>query len=167
MWRDELTAALTRAGEHLSLYQLTIEEGTPYHALHAAGKLIMPDEATARALWDVTQEVCGAAGMPAYEISNHARPGAESRHNLVYWRSGEWAGIGPGAHSRIELADGRHAMSTERQPELWASRVEQTGHGVTEDELLDADRRRRRISPDGASPQRGDRHASVRADRRL
>jgi oxygen-independent coproporphyrinogen-3 oxidase len=137
-WRDELKAALGRAGEHLSLYQLTIEEGTPYEALHKAGKLIMPDETTARALWDVTQDVCTAAGLPAYEISNHARPGAQSRHNLLYWRSGEWAGIGPGAHSRINLADGRHAMSTERQPELWASRVEQTGHGVITDETLDA-----------------------------
>ncbi|MGQ4273975.1 radical SAM family heme chaperone HemW [Terrihabitans sp. B22-R8] len=137
-WRAELTAALTRAGEHLSLYQLTIEEGTPYAALHAAGKLLMPDEITSRALWDVTQEVTGAAGMPAYEISNHSRPGAQSRHNLLYWRSGEWAGVGPGAHSRINLADGRHAMSTERQPEHWAARVEQTGNGVISDETLDA-----------------------------
>ncbi|BCJ92148.1 coproporphyrinogen III oxidase [Terrihabitans soli] len=137
MWRGELSEALKRAGEHLSLYQLTIEEGTPYHALHAAGKLVLPDEATARALWDVTQEVTTAAGLPAYEISNHARPGAESRHNLVYWRSGEWAGIGPGAHSRIGMNDGRHAFSTERNPEMWAARVEQTGHGVIVDELLD------------------------------
>lgn len=137
-WRDELRAALSRAGEHLSLYQLTIEDGTPYEALYKAGKLIMPDETTARALWDVTQDVCTAAGLPAYEISNHARPGAQSRHNLLYWRSGEWAGVGPGAHSRINLGDGRHAMSTERQPELWASRVEQTGHGVVADETLDS-----------------------------
>ncbi len=137
MWRAELNSALERAGEHLSLYQLTIEEGTPYHALHAAGKLVLPDEDQARALWDVTQDVTAAAGLPAYEISNHARPGAESRHNLVYWRSGEWAGIGPGAHSRIGMNDGRHAFSTERQPELWATRVEQTGNGITIDELLD------------------------------
>lgn len=137
MWREELAEALKRAGEHLSLYQLTIEENTPYHALHAAGKLVLPDEATARALWDVTQEVTAAAGLPAYEISNHARPGAESRHNLVYWRSGEWAGIGPGAHSRIGMNDGRHAFSTERNPEMWASRVEQTGNGVVSDETLD------------------------------
>ncbi len=136
-WRAELSEALKIAGEHLSLYQLTIEEGTPYHALHAAGKLILPDEEAARALWDVTQEVTTAAGMPAYEISNHARPGAESRHNLVYWRSGEWAGVGPGAHSRIGMNDGRHAFSTERQPELWASRVEQTGNGIVTDETLD------------------------------
>ena len=86
----------------------------------------------------MTQEVTAAAGLPAYEISNHARPGAESRHNLVYWRSGEWAGIGPGAHARVEMNDGRHAFATERQPELWAARVEQTGNGVVSDELLDA-----------------------------
>lgn len=137
MWREELNAALGRAGEHLSLYQLTIEEGTPYHALHAAGKLVLPDEETSRALWDVTQEITAAAGLPAYEISNHARPGAQSRHNLLYWRSGEWAGIGPGAHSRINMLDGRHAFSTERNPELWASRVEQTENGVTSDERLE------------------------------
>lgn len=137
MWRAELGEALTRAGEHLSLYQLTIEENTPYHALHAAGKLVLPNEDEARALWDVTQEIMSGAGMPAYEISNHARPGAESRHNLVYWRSGEWAGVGPGAHARIGMNDGRHAFSTERNPELWASRVEQTGNGVVSDELLD------------------------------
>jgi putative oxygen-independent coproporphyrinogen III oxidase len=136
-WEAELRAALSRAGEHLSLYQLTIEDGTPYEALFKSGKLVMPDEATARALWDVTQDVCGKAGMPAYEISNHARPGAESRHNLLYWRSGEWAGVGPGAHSRVDLEDGRHAMSTERQPELWAARVEQQGTGVSSDERLD------------------------------
>jgi oxygen-independent coproporphyrinogen-3 oxidase len=82
-WREELMAALTLAGDHLSLYQLTIEEGTPYYALHQAGKLILPDEDTARALWDVTQEVTALAGLPAYEISNHARPGQESRHNLI------------------------------------------------------------------------------------
>jgi putative oxygen-independent coproporphyrinogen III oxidase len=137
MWAAELRDGLSRAGEHLSLYQLTIEEGTPYHALHAAGKLILPDEATARALWDVTQEITTAAGLPAYEISNHAQPGKESRHNLVYWRSGEWAGIGPGAHSRIGMNDGRHAFSTERNPEMWAARVEQTGHGIVADEVLD------------------------------
>jgi oxygen-independent coproporphyrinogen-3 oxidase len=136
MWAGELEAALALAGEHLSLYQLTIEEGTPYFALHAAGKLVLPDEATARALWDVTQELTAAAGLPAYEISNHARPGAESRHNLIYWRSGEWAGIGAGAHSRLDLPDGRHALATERSPEHWLARVEQFGHGLTSDEVL-------------------------------
>ncbi len=96
MWTDELKLAIAEAAEHLSLYQLTIEEGTPFFGLHAAGKLKTPDEALARALYDVTQEVCAAHGLPSYEISNHARAGAECRHNLVYWRGEEYAGIGPG-----------------------------------------------------------------------
>jgi oxygen-independent coproporphyrinogen-3 oxidase len=136
MWREELGMALGRGTEHLSLYQLTIEEGTPFHALYMAGKLKVPDEETGRLLWDVTQEMTGAAGLPAYEISNHARPGAESRHNLLYWRSGEWAGVGPGAHGRLDHPDGRLALATERSPEHWRSRVAQFGHGlVTEDRL--------------------------------
>ena len=135
-WRDELAQALARGTEHLSLYQLTIEEGTPYFALHQAGKLKTPDEATARALWDVTQETCEAAGLPAYEISNHARPGSESRHNLVYWRYGEYAGVGPGAHGRLVVDDARRELSTERNPELWASAVEADGSGLVMDASL-------------------------------
>jgi len=99
-WQRELKIALAEAGEHLSLYQLTIEPDTPFAALYAAGKLKLPDEDTARALYDTTQEICAAHGLPAYEVSNHARPGAECRHNLVYWRAHEYAGIGPGAHGR-------------------------------------------------------------------
>src|SRR5256886_15944299 len=101
MWTDELKLAIGEAAEHLSLYQLTIEQGTPFFSLHAAGKLKTPNEETARALYDVTQEVCARHGLPAYEISNHARAGAECRHNLVYWRGEEYAGIGPGAHGRL------------------------------------------------------------------
>ena len=85
-WAAELKHAIAEAGEHLSLYQLTIEPDTPFAALHAAGKLEVPDDDDARALYDTTQEICAAHGLPAYEISNHARPGAECRHNLVYWR---------------------------------------------------------------------------------
>ena len=103
MWADELKLAISEAAEHLSLYQLTIEEGTPFFGLHAAGKLKTPDEAVARALYDVTQEVCAHHGLPAYEISNHARAGAECQHNLVYWRGDEYAGIGPGAHGRLDI----------------------------------------------------------------
>jgi oxygen-independent coproporphyrinogen-3 oxidase len=135
-WRVELERAIGFGTEHLSLYQLTIEEGTPFFALHKAGKLRTPDEATGRALWDVTQEVCGAAGMPAYEISNHAKAGAESRHNLVYWRYGEYAGIGPGAHGRLVVNETRRELSTERNPELWASAVEADGHGLVVDASL-------------------------------
>src|SRR5215510_11168940 len=93
VWAAELRRAIAQAGEHLSLYQLTIEPDTPFAQLHAAGRLAVPDEDSARALYDTTQEVCAAAGLPAYEISNHARPGAECRHNLVYWRGHEYAGI--------------------------------------------------------------------------
>lgn len=137
-WRAELTEAIARAAEHLSLYQLTIEPGTPFYGLAAAGKLVTPDEDVSRALYDVTQEVCEAAGLPAYEISNHARPGAEARHNLLYWRYGEYAGIGPGAHGRLVTAEGRIGTVTERAPEAWLARVEADGHGITETESLDA-----------------------------
>jgi putative oxygen-independent coproporphyrinogen III oxidase len=136
MWKRELSKALARGTEHLSLYQLTIEQGTPYYELHKAGKLKTPDEATGRALWDVTQETCADAGLPAYEISNHARPGAESRHNLVYWRYGEYAGIGPGAHGRLIVDGARRELSTERNPELWASAVEADGSGLVMDAAL-------------------------------
>lgn len=136
-WRAELTEAIARAAEHLSLYQLTIEPGTPFYGLAAAGKLVTPDEDVSRALYDVTQEVCAAAGLPAYEISNHARPGAEARHNLLYWRYGEYAGIGPGAHGRLVTAGGRIGTVTERAPEGWLARVEAAGHGIAETEALD------------------------------
>jgi oxygen-independent coproporphyrinogen-3 oxidase len=141
MWADELKLAISEAAEHLSLYQLTIEEGTPFFGLHAAGKLKTPDEATARALYDVTQDVCTQHGLPAYEISNHARPGAECRHNLVYWRGEEYAGIGPGAHGRLDIDGTRHAISTEKRPEAWLMRVESTGHGVVTDDLLNSEER--------------------------
>lgn len=141
MWADELKLAISEAAEHLSLYQLTIEEGTPFFGLHAAGKLKTPDEPTARALYDVTQDVCAQLGLPAYEISNHARPGAECKHNLVYWRGQEYAGIGPGAHARLDIDGFRHALATERRPEAWLMRVEANGHGVTTDDLLNSEER--------------------------
>ncbi|WP_342106468.1 radical SAM family heme chaperone HemW [Methylobacterium sp. SI9] len=136
MWRVELDEALKRAGEHVSLYQLTIEPGTPFYGLANAGKLVVPDDETGRALYDVTQERCARAGLPAYEISNHARPGAESRHNLLYWRYGEYAGIGPGAHGRLVTGVGRVGTVTERGPEAWLARVERDGHGIVETESL-------------------------------
>ena len=140
-WADELKLAISEAAEHLSLYQLTIEEGTPFFGLHAAGKLKTPDEATARALYDVTQEVCGSLGLPAYEISNHARAGAECQHNLVYWRGEEYAGIGPGAHGRLDIDGTRHAIATEKRPEAWLMRVEANGHGVITDDHLNSEER--------------------------
>jgi putative oxygen-independent coproporphyrinogen III oxidase len=141
MWADELKLAIAEAAEHLSLYQLTIEEGTPFFGLHAAGKLRTPDEATARALYDVTQEVCARQGLPAYEISNHARTGAECRHNLVYWHGDEYAGIGPGAHGRLDIDGVRHAIATEKRPEAWVMRVEANGSGVVTDDLLNSEER--------------------------
>jgi len=135
-WRAELTRAIDEAAEHLSLYQLTIEPDTPFAALHASGRLVTPDDEQARALFDVTQEVAAARGLPAYEISNHARAGAECRHNLVYWRYHEYAGIGPGAHGRLVIDGTRHATSTEKRPESWLMRVEASGHGLVTDETL-------------------------------
>jgi oxygen-independent coproporphyrinogen-3 oxidase len=135
-WADELTRALAQAGEHLSLYQLTVEPDTPFAALYAAGKLKIPDDDAARTLYDTTQEVCAAHGLPAYEISNHARPGAECRHNLIYWRAHEYAGIGPGAHGRPDIGGDRHATATEKRPESWLTRVEQDGHGLVTDDVL-------------------------------
>src|SRR6202521_5360367 len=141
MWADELKLAISEAAEHLSLYQLTIEEGTPFFGLHAAGKLKTPDEAVSRALYDVTQEVCAAHGLPSYEISNHARPGAECQHNLVYWRGQEYAGIGPGAHGRLDIEGTTEAISTEKRPEAWLMRVEANGHGVVSDDRLNSEER--------------------------
>jgi oxygen-independent coproporphyrinogen-3 oxidase len=138
-WRAELESAIAHAVEHLSLYQLTIEPDTWFERLFRAGKLPVPDADTARALWDVTQETCERHGLPAYEISNHARPGAESRHNLVYWRYGEYAGIGPGAHGRLVTPEGRLATSTEKHPETWLALVERGGHGMIETERLSAE----------------------------
>jgi putative oxygen-independent coproporphyrinogen III oxidase len=135
-WRAELARAIGEAAEHLSLYQLTIEPDTPFAALHAAGKLAVPDADHARTLYDLTGEVCAAAGLPAYEISNYARPGAACRHNLVYWRYHEYAGIGPGAHGRLDINGRRHATATEKRPEAWLMRVEANGTGVVTDEAL-------------------------------
>ena len=135
-WTAELKRAIEEAGEHLSLYQLTIEQETPFAALHAAGKLLIPGDDAARALYDATQDVCTSAGLPAYEISNHARPGGECRHNLVYWRAQEYAGIGPGAHGRLDIAAERRATATEKRPQDWLSRVDSLGHGIVSDEAL-------------------------------
>ena len=140
-WAGELELAIKEAAEHLSLYQLTIEQGTPFFGLHAAGKLNTPDELLARTLYDVTQEVCSRHGLPAYEISNHARTGAECRHNLVYWRGDEYAGIGPGAHGRLDINGTRRAIATEKRPEAWLMRVEANGHGIVTDDVLSRDER--------------------------
>ncbi len=138
-WALELAEALALAGRHISLYQLTIEQETPFAALHRAGKLLIPDPDLADDLFAMTQAMTEAAGLPAYEISNHAPPGDESRHNLVYWRYGEYAGIGPGAHGRIVVDGQRRATATERNPERWLGLVEGQSHGNIEDTGLTAD----------------------------
>ena len=137
-WKEELTRALDHAGDHLSLYQLTIEDGTMFAARHAAGRLHIPNSARASALYELTQELTEAAGLPAYEISNHARPGSESRHNMLYWRGHDYAGIGAGAHSRITESGAKRALSTIKSPEDWRAQVEARGHGLSSDEALSA-----------------------------
>ena len=137
-WAAELRRALAYAGDHLSMYQLTIEPDTPFFGLHKAGKLVIPNEDLARDLYDLTQAICVKAGLPAYEISNHARPGGECRHNLVYWRGHDYAGIGPGAHGRLTIDGRRVATETEKRPESWLMRVEAAGSGLIVDEKLTA-----------------------------
>jgi len=129
-WHEELREALSFGTEHLSLYQLTIEPATPFYQLHRTGSLKIPGEELAADLFELTQELTAAAGRPGYEISNHARPGSEARHNLLYWRYGSYAGVGPGAHGRLDLNGNRIATQTEKLPERWREMVVRHGHGV-------------------------------------
>jgi oxygen-independent coproporphyrinogen-3 oxidase len=135
-WHDELLEGLWLARGHISLYQLTIEEGTRYYDLFRAGKLKMPNEDLAADFFELTQELTKDAGLPAYEISNHARPGQESQHNLLYWRYGEYVGVGPGAHGRLLINNHRHATATEKLPFDWQKRVDSRGHGMVTDDVL-------------------------------
>lgn len=129
-WRAELTRALSLAADHLSLYQLTIEPGTAFGARHVRGGLRgLPEEDLAADMYDLTQDLCGAAGLPAYEISNHAADFGQSRHNLIYWRAGDYMGIGPGAHGRLTLESGRFATETLLQPQAWLDAVKSRGTG--------------------------------------
>ena len=136
-WEAELTRALGFGTEHLSLYQLTIEPSTAFARLHADGKLVLPDADTSADLFEMTQAMTAAAGLPAYEVSNHARPGAASRHNLAYWRYDDYVGVGPGAHGR------RLATATERhkKPENWIAALAATGSGLNIETPLDAETR--------------------------
>lgn len=129
-WRAELQEALSYANGHLSLYQLTIEEGTPFYMRHGRGEFTVPDQDRGGELFEATQEIMDAAGMPAYEISNHARPGQESIHNLTYWRYGDYVGIGPGAHGRLTIGGVKQATRGHRAPEIWLERVSKDGHGA-------------------------------------
>jgi oxygen-independent coproporphyrinogen-3 oxidase len=130
-WRNELRQALALAADQLSLYQMTIEPGTKFEALHRAGAFVLPDDDDAAGLYDATAEEAAARGLAAYEISNYARPGAESRHNLAYWRYRDYAGIGPGAHGRVTMGGLLYATRRHRAPEVWAELVRRQGHGET------------------------------------
>ena len=142
-WRKELRTALGIAADHLSLYQLTIEPATQFEALFRQGKIVLPDEDTAAALYDMTGDECARAGLWAYEISNYARPGEESRHNLAYWRYLDYAGVGPGAHGRVTIGGSLHATRRHRAPEVWADQVEGAGDGLTSDEPVRSEERAR------------------------
>ncbi|HKH69671.1 MAG TPA: coproporphyrinogen-III oxidase family protein, partial [Reyranella sp.] len=131
-WAAELERALTLAGEHLSLYQLTIERGTRFFTDHARGAFALPAEDQAAAMFELTQARLAAAGLPAYEISNHARPGAACRHNLIYWRYQDYVGVGPGAHGRFAEGAGKRATRRASGPEAWLEAVEREGHGTAE-----------------------------------
>ncbi len=129
-WAAELHEALAMTVDHLSLYQLTIEPGTAFGARHAKGGLCgLPPDDTAADMYMLTQDICATYGLPGYEISNHARPGSESRHNLIYWRGGDYAGIGPGAHGRLTLNGTRYATRTPLAPAAWLDQVTRAGHG--------------------------------------
>ncbi|MEY5037951.1 MAG: hypothetical protein RL472_1057 [Pseudomonadota bacterium] len=136
-WRIELSEALAMAGDHLSLYQLTVEEGTVFHKRATFGKLPgLPEEDLGAEMYELTQEMTSAAGLPAYEVSNHASKGSESRHNMTYWRGGDYVGIGPGAHGRITSPDGRASTVAHKNPAKWLQSVRKSGHGESEREIL-------------------------------
>ena len=129
-WEKELREALALADGHLSLYQLTIETGTQFHTLAGRGEKLIAGDEDAATMYELTQDILGAAGLPAYEVSNHAKPGAESRHNLTYWQYDDYIGIGPGAHGRYRLNDVRYATEDHRAPEVWLKHVKEQGHGI-------------------------------------
>lgn len=138
-WERELTEALAFGTEHLSLYQLTIEPATLFATLARSGALTVPDDDSAAGLYELTQAMTQAANRPAYEVSNHAAPGAECRHNLIYWRYGAYAGAGPGAHGRLDLGGKRVATVCEKLPERWQNRVAREDHGIVEFEEIAAE----------------------------
>jgi oxygen-independent coproporphyrinogen-3 oxidase len=129
-WKQELGNALALGSSHLSLYQLTIEEGTPFYTRHQRGEFQMPDNDLAADFYELTQDMTAAAGLPSYEISNHARAGQESFHNLTYWRYGDYVGVGPGSHGRLTLNGIKQATRAHRAPEIWLERVGSVGHGA-------------------------------------
>lgn len=138
-WSDELFRALNYSSNHLSVYQLTIEPGTRFFSLHQRGQLVLPEDDLQADLFELTRETLAAAGLPPYEVSNHAAKGEACKHNLVYWRSGDYAGIGPGAHGRLTIAGERFATNTVRMPRAWLDQVEAKGHGELPRESISID----------------------------
>ncbi|WP_321393425.1 radical SAM family heme chaperone HemW [Emcibacter sp.] len=136
-WEKELREALDLAADHLSLYQLTMEQGTAFYNEYRRGKLILPAEEVSADMYDMTQDICTAAGLPAYETSNHAARGEESRHNMTYWTYGDYVGVGPGAHGRLTVEGQLHATSQRRKPESWLKNVLESGHATEHDQRLD------------------------------
>jgi len=138
-WERELKEALTYAGDHLSLYQLTIEQGTAFYTKFNRGDFTLPDDEKGAELYELTDQIMTDAGRPRYETSNYARPGGESRHNLIYWHCEDYIGIGPGAHGRITTPEGRVATRGIKAPALWIEAVQGHGHGCQEEEVLTSD----------------------------
>lgn len=135
-WADELQQAFSFAPPHLSLYQLTIEPNTPYKKLYDAGKLAVPAQEMAADFFERTQELCTRAGLPAYEVSNHAKEGDYARHNLLYWRYGDFLGLGPGAHGRVSIAGQRYETVTKKMPQEWLNMIEEQGHAIEQRSVL-------------------------------
>jgi putative oxygen-independent coproporphyrinogen III oxidase len=163
-WAEELDRAIALSGGHLSVYQLTIEVGTTFEALHRRGLLTVPDEDLGAALWEETQARLEAAGLPGYEISNHAVPGQECRHNLLYWRYGDYLGIGPGAHGRLTLQGQKFATRQHRAPEIWLQRVQRDGHATTHRDIVPPADRRAELLMMGLRPRDGLTRERVRAE---
>jgi coproporphyrinogen III oxidase-like Fe-S oxidoreductase len=129
-WRKELENAVKFSNGHMSLYQLTIERNTPFYMSHKQGDFSIPDEDLAADFYNLTQDVMAGAGLPAYEVSNHACAGQESRHNLIYWHYGDYIGIGPGAHGRLTIDGRKHATREHQAPEIWLQKVADSGSGA-------------------------------------
>jgi putative oxygen-independent coproporphyrinogen III oxidase len=163
-WTEELGRAIALAADHLSVYQLTIEAGTAFATAASRGDWQLPDDAIGGDLFEATQEILGAAGLPAYEISNHARPGAECRHNLAYWRYADYVGIGPGAHGRMTEGAQKLATRRFRAPETWLAAVEQKGHGIEESVPLSPEERREEMLMMGLRLARGIERAAFRRE---
>jgi oxygen-independent coproporphyrinogen-3 oxidase len=160
-WERELDEALSLAGDHLSLYQLTIEHETAFGAAFRRGELKPMPEDEAATLYECTQQHMGAAGLPAYEISNYARPGGESRHNLTYWRYGDYVGIGPGAHGRLAINGEKHAFRQHRAPEAWLDAVERQGHATRTDLSIEPEERFAEMAMMGLRLREGLRRARI------